>query len=365
LPARVGHYTSTMLDGITEQSDLMWSGCGPQKILLSFRFNRDLYPNPDADAEPETLWPQIAPRLFPDLRGQYDFENLLDYTGITVAELTQSLWEFVWRGRVSNDTFGSLRKGIETKFKPIETAKRMAAPTSAGMRGRFNAWKSSRAYPGHWYVLPEIQADMDALDEEELNQERIRVLVGRYGVLFREVLAQELPCMRWGALFKTLRRMELAGELVTGYFFEDIPGLQFTTSAALETFLGPMPEESIFWLNATDPASFCGSELPALKETLPRRLQGTHIVYHGARLVIVSKGNGKELEIRVPVESLDLPDYFGFMEHLLARSFMPLPSIAIETINGERAASSPYLSILESLFEVAADWNKVTAYKRA
>ncbi|MBX7259241.1 MAG: DEAD/DEAH box helicase, partial [Candidatus Hydrogenedentes bacterium] len=42
LPARVGHYTSTMLDGITEQSDLMWSGCGPQKILLSFRFNRDL-----------------------------------------------------------------------------------------------------------------------------------------------------------------------------------------------------------------------------------------------------------------------------------------------------------------------------------
>ncbi|MFA6241437.1 MAG: DEAD/DEAH box helicase [Candidatus Hydrogenedentales bacterium] len=365
LPARAAHYTSAMLDGLTSDSDLMWSGCEGQKVLVSFRFNRDLFPSPLTETEATALWDQIAPRLFPEMRGQYDFETLLEYTGITTAELTQSLWEFVWQGRVTNDSFGALRKGIETKFKPIETAGRSAMPSRAGMRGRFNAWKSSRAYPGYWYAVPNLANDADALDEEELNKERVRVLLDRYGVLFRELLAQELPCMRWGALFRTLRRMELSGELLTGFFFEDIPGLQFMSPASLEAFQRPLLEDAVYWFCATDPVSLCGTELPGMKEGLPRRLATTHLVYQGTRLVLISKGNGKELDIRVPPDASGLQDCFGFMEHLLTRSFLPLPSLAVNTINGERAANSPYLARLESQFELAADWNKVTVYKRA
>lgn len=365
LPARMAHYSCAMLDGIARESELMWSGCGPKKVMISFRYNRDLFPLPDPSEEAAEQWRHVAPTLFPDMRGQYDFETLLEYTGLTASELTQSLWEFAWQGRISNDSFGALRKGIETRFRSIEPAARSSSVTRTGIRSRFNAWKSSRAYPGYWCALPGLSVDADALDEEELNRERVRVLLARYGVLFRELLVQELPCLRWGALFRTLRRMELAGELLTGFFFEDIPGLQFISPGALEPFLGPLPEDAIFWINAADPASLCGVDLPALKEKLPRRVQGTHLVYHGARLVLVSKGNGRELDIRAPADSPFLPEYLEFMNHLLLRAVQPLPAIMVESVNGEPAAKSAYLPCFETRFEAASDWSKVTLYKRA
>ena len=51
-----------------------------------------------------------------------------------------------------------------------------------------------------------------------------RLLLDRYGILFRELLQRELPAFRWSSVFRSLRIMELSGEILAGYFFHGIPG---------------------------------------------------------------------------------------------------------------------------------------------
>jgi ATP-dependent Lhr-like helicase len=124
-----------------------------------------------------------------------------------------------------------------------------------------------------------------------------------------------------------------------------------------------LPERGVFWLNATDPASLCGVQIDALKKKLPSRVPGTHVVYHGERLVVASRRNGQELAINVAPNDPNLQQYFGFLHHLLNRSFQPLRRVTINTINGEGAADSPYLDSLKTGFHVISDYRSVILYK--
>jgi len=361
LPARLDPYAPALLDEVMNTSDLAWFGIEGRKVLLSFAFNRDLISEAkSADGDDARAETDLVARLFADEHGRYDFDTLLKQDGLSVTELTERLWQLVWEGRITNDSFAALRKGIETGF----TAAEGAGPARTSQRRRFQAWKSARAYPGNWHVLPPVDADPDAMDREELNKERVRVLLDRYGVLFRELLAQELPALRWGALFRTLRLMELAGEVLAGCFFEGVPGLQFISHEAFREVQQPLDEDAVFWLNATDPASVCGVGLDDLKGQLPKRLPTTHLVYRGPRLVVVSKRNGKQLDIRVPPGDPHIERYFAFLQNALARAVAPLRSVSVETINGEPAPKSPYLSGLREWFDASADWKKVTLWRR-
>ena len=358
LPARIPGYTPATLDAITAESDLMWFGVGREKIALCFSHNRDLFA-----AASQGEWLEAAHRLFTDAHGQYYFNVLLDQTRMSSAELAQTLWKLVWEGKATNDTFGALRKGIEMGFKVREPGTPIRRTGRVSHRAQFSAWKSSRAYPGAWHMLPPPEPPADLIDLEELNKDRVRVLLMRYGVLFRELLARELPALRWGALFRALRLMELSGEIVTGNFFNGVPGIQFASHEAVRTLQQGLDHDAVYWLNAADPASLCGADLESLKHDLPKRVPGSHLVYHGNRLVIVSKSYGKHLEIRVPPDHPRLTDYFGFLRAMLTRTFHPMHRISIEKINSDRVLYSPYLSWLRDSFEVSADPKTVWLYR--
>ncbi len=355
LPARVAKYQPPLLDEVFAASDLVWMGLPKKRAFFASSFAVDLF------AASRPAKEEDATALFPDPRGRYDFSMLAEHTGLSTTELTQKLWAEVWAGRASNDSFGALRKGIETKFAAIEPAQGRKA---GARRASFRAWKSSRAYPGNWYRVTADGEEGDALDAEETNKERVRVLLERHGILFRALLSHELPRLRWGALFATLRRMELAGELLTGYFFDDLPAPQFIAHDAFQRLQRGLDEEAVYWLNACDPASLCGVDVPRLKQGLPRRLPTNHLVYHGRRLVIVSTGNAKRLDIRVAYDNPHLPAYLAFLEHLLSRSFAPLPRLSISSINGEKAPASPYVALLRQGFEVSVDPKAVTLWRR-
>ena len=104
----------------------------------------------------------------------------------------------------------------------------------------------------------------------------------------------------------------------------------------------PLPKDAVFWINAADPASLCGLGLAGIAQGLPSRIASTHLVYHGSRLVMISKRTGKNLEIMVPADDEHLSEYFTLFKDLLAREFNPVKKIVIETINGEPAMKSPY-----------------------
>jgi ATP-dependent Lhr-like helicase len=307
--------------------------------------------------------------FFPDTQGRYDFSTLLRITKDTPSRLSERLWEAAWDGRISNDTFMSVRRGIENRFQvpdPAETALKSRHRRSAsGVRSGFSKWKRSLPFVGNWFRLSNPDLSGDILEKEERKKDRVRLLLERYGILFRELLTRETPPFQWSSLFRSLRLMELSGEVLAGYFFHGIPGPQFISHRAFRMLQRKMPEDRVFWINAADPASLCGVPLDALKGTLPRRAPSTHLVYSGKRLSMVSTGHGKTLTFYVPPEDAKLQQILVPLRHLLTRRFEPLRRITIETINGEEAARSPYLDALRISFEIVVDYKKVSLFSSA
>ena len=219
---------------------------------------------------------------------------------------------------MTNTAFAAVRQGILARFRPASSAEdrwvpeRRRRPAVLARRHRFDRWRASRPFAGDWYRLDVASgaagpgrgrcpspSRRDALDAEELNKDRVRLLLHRYGVLFRELLERELPALRWGRLFRTLRLMELSGEVLAGQFFDGVPGLQFASPAAFRRLEEGLPDDAVVWMSAADPASPAGLGLDALQGRYPARLPSNHLVFHGPRLVATSARHGAELEIHV------------------------------------------------------------------
>jgi ATP-dependent Lhr-like helicase len=341
LPARMEPYYTAWTDSLMQTSDLIWFGRGNKRVGFCFREDLELFPSGE-ECQGEEDKAQ-ARALFPDPWGKYDFFALSRHTGLPSDVLTLRLWRHVWQGSVTNDSFAALRRGILTKFTPLQ-----AEGKRVGRRAGYSRWSASRPLHGNWYVLPESK-ESDLIEREELVKERIRQLFSRYGVLFRELVQQELPGMQWRRIFRALRLMEFSGEIYAGHFFEQITGLQFASLEAIRFLRKGFNEESIYWLNAADPASPCGLKLPGVDEDLPARLPANFIVFHGTWLKVVAKRNGKELLIKAGPDDPALPAYFAFCKTLLTREFNPLQSIVVESINGQPALESPYKKVLQSI----------------
>ncbi len=112
LPARVRDYSPAMLDELTTAGEVMWSGAGtlpgndgwvqlhPADLVL-----RAAGTTPP---EPDSLQATIIEAL--DGGGAFLFRQLADAVDTDDhGALAEALWDLVWSGRVSNDTFAPLR----------------------------------------------------------------------------------------------------------------------------------------------------------------------------------------------------------------------------------------------------------------
>jgi len=373
-PARLQPYDPSWLDTLMQEGDLKWVGKEGHRIAFCLESDLDLMGEdlPEPAKADETLSPVGAAEesslagLFPDPGGRYNFSALLTRSPHSPAALAEELWKGVWQGQLTNDTFIALRRAVVNRFRlpePVSGDRRAPGRwrrPRAGLRER----KEGRSFPGNWHLLPRPEVSDDLLETEERRKDRVRLLLDRYGILFRELLQRELPALSWPAVFRSLRIMELSGEVLAGYFFVGIPGPQFISPQAFRRLQRTLPEEPVFWINAADPASLCGTPLEILKGKLPPRVAGTHLVYHGTQLVMVSKRYGKDLTFHLPAKDPRLPEYLGPLRHLLTRPFQPVRRIAVETINGEPAPQSPYVPALRAGFEVLLDYKHVNLSRK-
>jgi ATP-dependent Lhr-like helicase len=92
-----------------------------------------------------------------------------------------------------------------------------------------------------------------------------RVLLDRYGVVFRELLARENFPVRWRDLLMALRRSEDRGEVRGGRFVDGFVGEQFALPLAVESLRAarkaPAPSESVT-VSAADPLNLVGIIVP-------------------------------------------------------------------------------------------------------
>ncbi len=194
---------------------------------------------------------------------------------------------------------------------------------------------------GSWYPLQLEAVDSDELDDADRLAAVARVAARRYGILSRDILERECPAASWGSLFGALRRMELAGELASGQFFLGLDGPQFMSREGLALFADGAALSGIWALNACDPAAFPAGGLP--------RLRGTRLAWRDGTLAGVSLRTMKDAEFRIGPDDPDLP--------ALARAlFDARPGVrdsrlraTVRTVNGQRAADSPYAPALRGL----------------
>jgi ATP-dependent Lhr-like helicase len=346
---------------------------------------------------------RVVEALFPDSGGRYPFRDLLRHANagplapsvsvggtvcgesgegsgtspVSAEALSDLLWSAVWAGRVSNDAFAVLRSALAGGFKfsaRVSGSGSVRGDSAANVpsarrrrRGStsFGQWRRGLPFAGNWFLLQLPARAEDPIDRLEMEKERARLLLDRYGIVFRELTQRELPAMHWGSVFRALRLMELAGEVVSGCFFDGVPGPQFASRTAIATLAHEVTGAGVFWVNATDPASLCGLHLNGLDEGLPRRLPTTHIVYRGSELVLVSERLGKRLTFfGVDPADPELDDILAPLHHLLERSVMPKRSIKVESIDGVDAAASPFATALRKLFDADVDHRCIVLFRK-
>jgi ATP-dependent Lhr-like helicase len=175
----------------------------------------------------------------------------------------------------------------------------------------------------------------------EEGKRRARLVLDRYGVVFRTLLMHEGPSFQWKALFPALRLMELSGEIVGGLFWSGIPGLQFATPEALRELEAGGDEGRPWVQHAQDPTSLCGLGLEALPG-LPRRAAGTWLWWKGEVLAATLAAGGKKLELGTELAAspeVSLVPWVQRMKSILLSDGNT--RWTMETIDGQEASSHP------------------------
>lgn len=336
LPAFCPDYDPASLDQLLAASGFCWLGGGPGKLTFSNPEDLDLLA-----VQKEVAPPEAEP---------HDMEQL---------------WQQVWQGHIHTRSFTAVRKGIGDGFRAPKNRRR--PPPRSPWRGTRPGAGARLGYAGEsWQPVPWPEPrPHDLLANEELQRDRARLLMRRYGIVFRDLLKREAAGFRWADIFRALRYMEFAGEVVAGVFYQELDGLQFALPEAAALLQQKKPAGEVFWISAGDPfsPSGLGSQL-GRRHQLPRRAGGNYLVYHGEQLTATLQKHGSRVQFLVPPNDPNLPLYLLAHQHLMHRKTAPAVSIELQTINGEAAAASPYLAAFRSRFDVYSDHRAVTIRRR-
>ncbi|TVQ27514.1 MAG: DEAD/DEAH box helicase [Spirochaetaceae bacterium] len=336
--ARMPGYYPAWLDALFATYDLQWRGAGMGKTtFVTSQLAPSLSP-PRARSQVESSGDLQALRAALS-RGARSFGELIVDTGVGRDRLTKTLWSAVWDGSVTNESYDALRRGVRARFR---TPALRSGLRSAG--GRPARRLLPRDGEGRWRLCDEQDdpESPDPIEALEQAKDHARILLDRYGIVFRELVQREDGTSAWTALFRALRIMELAGEVIGGLFVEGVAAPQFATADALGRLHEPVDPKRIVWMNALDPASPCGLALGAAMNDLPTRLPGNHLVFRGERLVMVASRSGRELRFLVSSDDPDVPDFLSPLRSMLSRRVDPIARVRVETINGVTARGSPF-----------------------
>jgi len=354
LCARNANYDPEKLEREIREGQLLWYGagkerigfCSPEDLELFFEYN-----NKEETAGFKRLF---ASSFFSRPRDFWEIKNELDTESAKCAE---ALWNEVWNGSLTADSFDPVRKGIDGGFIPkaadIAQQKQREQFTNSGRSfGRpsripsalKNRWKQGAPVHGNWYslLLDDSVSANDPMEEDMLNRDRVRLLLSRWGILARPLLEHESAVFAWSRLLPVMRRMELSGELVTGRFFEGLNSLQFSSPSIARDLEQAEEYSGIYWMNAADPASPAGLDISALKHKLCARSQNNRIYFKGSSLIAISAKNGKELHIKIKENDPDTADLIALLKIPRTRAVSPEKKLVVEKINGKDAAQSVF-----------------------
>ncbi len=203
-------------------------------------------------------------------RGASFFADIVRGTGKLKAEIETALWELVAAGLVTADGFDNLRSLIDPKRRAGQGSGKSTRP---------------RHSSGRWAML---HADA-AAERPRAVEAACWMLLRRYGIVIRDLLARESNLPAWRELLMGFRRLEDRGEIRGGRFVDGFTGEQFALPVAVESVRAmrnlPLSEETAT-LSAADPLNLVGILVPG--ERVPA-ISGRTVSYRDGVAVVASE----------------------------------------------------------------------------
>ncbi len=275
LSARVADYSPQLLDDLCLAGEVAWGRFSPPGTPAApRRRRRPSVPTRNApiglavrDELPRHLAGSPAPDLATlsvDARAALDvlqrdgasfLGDVARAAGLLPTAAEEALWELVARGVVTGDGFSGLRS--------------LLSPTSdSGTPRRLRPvhGRASRRLPiGRWARLVR-DAEPDP-DPDERAERAARLLLRRYGVVFREMTARESMLPAWRMTLAALRRLEARGEIRGGRFVQGPAGEQFATPEAVEALrrVRREPRGEVVLVSSADPLNLVGILTPGTR----------------------------------------------------------------------------------------------------
>jgi ATP-dependent Lhr-like helicase len=213
-------------------------------------------------------------------RGAAFTADLQRLSGLTKLQTTNALWELAAAGLASADGFDQLRAMMDPRRKSaaleqtpaVSLRKRAAARTTAGRWSLL--WDPSAPLAQHGHVSAKHLANASedekariidaARHADSALEAHARILLARYGVVFRELLANETNAPAWRDLAPMLRRLEARGEIRGGRFVSGPFGEQFALEGAADGLraVRSKSSDSVAEIAAADPLNLVGSLIP-------------------------------------------------------------------------------------------------------
>jgi len=316
LPARVPGYRPALLDELGATGEIAWAGFRPLgdtdgRIALYRRDRLALWREPPPPAEGITPLAARVELLLAGRGASFLMELQGALPGVPREDVVEALWELVWAGRVTNDTFTPLR-----------------ARAGASRRG------AGLVTGGRWGLLARLVEGLGDTTSRALT--RAEGLLRRYGVLpLRAAMVEELPGAG-AAIYPALRAMEEAGRARRGLFVDGVGGVQFAVPGAVEALRnGPRGETVV--LAATEPANPYGA-LIDWPLTGARRVAGARVVLHDGELAVFIERGGRSA-LLMPLDPTHLVAALGALRSDAIRSRDR--DLRVERIDGAPALTSP------------------------
>ncbi len=347
LRARVRDYAPRLLDELGAAGEVVWVGRGSLnrddgRIGLYRRDRAELLASagafegqerPDGDIH-EAIRAQLARRgasFYAQLRGAAPVARTDD-------ELLDALWDLVWAGEVTNDTFAPLR---------ALTLPRSRSRARTPRPGRLMALGPPRA-AGRWSLVADLVGE--SRTPTERGHAAAASLLERHGVLTREAVLAENVVGGFASVYPVLRAMEESGRARRGYFVDGLGAAQFALPGAVDRLRAARdsdreegPQAQI--LAAADPAQPYGAALPWPRrneeERLPlQRAAGAYVVSVDGRAVLYLERGGRSL---VTLPAGDDPALATIAVGALPRLLQPggpLRELALERVDRVPPAES-------------------------
>jgi ATP-dependent helicase Lhr and Lhr-like helicase len=286
LKRRVADYDPAILDGLCLRGTVGWGRLSPHPAMLLERGERGrrivpssvapitFFVRDEADwmacrhhgagASEQSGLSRGASEVLDLLRarGALFFADIVRGARKLKSEVETALWELVAAGMITADGFDNLRALIDPKRRAGQGRGRSARPRDSS---------------GRWSLLFTDKTE----DRAPAIESTCRMLLRRYGIVFRELLTRESVQLPWREVLIALRRLEDRGEIRGGRFVSGFLGEQFALPVAADSLRASRsqpPSEQVIRIAAADPLNLVGIILPG--ERIPAN-SGRAVTFRG------------------------------------------------------------------------------------